>query len=190
MEMMLRTALKAPEPIELPVPKKSKDFFGAITKSIVSQQISVKAAAAVFARVQNLLGTVTPDRVLALSEEDLRSCGLSGQKTKYIRHNANVWHEVPINDFKNMNDEEVITELTKLYGIGRWTAEMFLMFSLARPDVFSYGDLGLMQSIYQHYPVKPHWKRRIETTVDAWSPHKTLASLTLWWHKDGGPLVL
>ena len=88
-----------------------------------------------------------------------------------------------------MTDEEIISELTKLYGIGRWTAEMFLMFSLARPDVFSYGDLGLMQSLYKKYQYIPHYNRKIANTVDSWSPHRTIASLTLWHTKDNLPTI-
>lgn len=187
---LLEMALKAKSPVIIPTYKQPREYFTTITRSIVSQQISTKAAAAVFGRVQSRLGKITPGNVLAISEADLRACGLSSQKTKYIRHNANVWHNVPVRQFKHMNDEEVIEELTKLYGIGRWTAEMFLMFSLARPNVFSYGDLGLMQGLHHQYQFKPHWKKKIESTVDAWAPHKTLASLTLWFHKDNGPLEL
>ena len=190
MAKLLKSALTSKSPLELPTPKPPKEFFKTITKSIVSQQISTKAAAAVYARFEYTVGKVSPKNVLKVSPEALRASGLSGQKAKYILHNAKVWPTVPIKKFKNMSDEEVIDELTKLYGIGRWTAEMFLMFSLARPDVFSYGDLGLMQSLYQNYEYKPHWKRKIEATVDAWSPHKTLASLTLWYHKDNGPMIL
>ena len=184
MARLLDFALKAKSPVIIPVYKQPREYFTTITRSIVSQQISTKAAAAVYGRVCNLLGKITPDSVLEVSETDLRACGLSGQKTKYIRHNAGVWHEVPVRQFQNMGDEEVIEELTKLYGIGRWTAEMFLMFSLARPNVFSYGDLGLTQGLHHQYSLKPHWKKKIESTVDTWSPHKTLASLTLWYHKD------
>ena len=131
MARLLEMALKAKSPVIIPVYKQPKEYFTSITRSIVSQQISTKAAAAVYGRVQGRLGKITPSNVLAISETDLRACGLSLQKTKYIRHNAGVWHEVPVRQFQNMGDEEVIEELTKLYGIGRWTAEMFLMFSLA-----------------------------------------------------------
>lgn len=190
MYRLLSLAIGSKEPLELPKPKKSKDFFGTISSSIISQQISTKAAEAVRGRVLELVGNITPEKILGVPEEKLRACGLSGQKTKYIRHNAAIWHEVPVGKFQNMTDEEIIGELTKLYGIGRWTAEMFLMFSLARPNVFSYGDLGLMQGLMQSYQYKPHWKRKITNTVDSWSPHKTLASLTLWFHKDNGPIIL
>lgn len=190
MARLATTALSGPAMITVPTPKQPSEYFARVVKSIISQQISVKAAASVHARVETLLSEVTPETVQAVSDERLQSCGLSWQKVKYIRQNADLWHEIPVGDFVHMSDEAVITELTKLYGIGRWTAEMFLMFSLARPDVFSYGDLGLMQSIYANYHYRPHYVRKIENTVNSWSPHRTLASLALWRHKDGGPVVL
>ena len=156
-------------PIVLPKPLPPRAYFGAIVSSIVGQQISTKAAAA---------------------EEDLQSCGLSAQKTRYLKTNADLWHTIPVRSFAHMNDEEIIAELTKLYGVGTWTAEMFLMFSMARPDVFSYGDLGLMGALYQNYPLKTHWNRKLEQTVNAWSPHRTIASLTLWHVRDNEPVIL
>lgn len=202
LEQLLHAGLTAPtgQGIALPTPKPQSAYFGSIVRSIVSQQISTKAADAVFSRIvaavdgvqesRRVATGITPERILALPEDTLKACGLSGQKTKYIRHNAEIWHTIDTTHFPTLPDEVVITELTKLYGIGRWTAEMFLMFTLCRPDVFSFGDLGLMQSIYQHYPHRPHHTRKIATLVESWSPHRTLASLALWWHKDGGPVVL
>lgn len=190
MAAMLTMALSAPHPIVLPRPKRRREYFATIVGSIVSQQISVKAAASVHARLVKHLGAITPERVRASSEAELRACGLSGQKARYIMHNATVWEAVPTASFKSMEDEEVIGELVKLYGIGRWTAEMFLMFSLARPDVFSYGDLGLMQGLLQNYGYRKHWRQKISGTVAAWSPYRTLASLVLWHQKDNGPVAL
>lgn len=203
MAKMVQAALHSTTPIALPSPKPPNEYFGSIVRSIVSQQISVKAADAVFGRLLTCVngGTVarknrrdtpgiTPEHILAVPEDELRACGLSGQKTKYIRHNAGIWPTIDTRHFHSMPDEAVIEELVKLYGVGRWTAEMFLLFTLARPDVFSFGDLGLMQSIYEHYPVKSHHVRKVNTLVKSWSPHRTLASLVLWWHKDGGPVIL
>lgn len=178
------------KPIMLPTPKQPEEYFASIVSSIISQQISTKAADAVQARVETFLGDITPATVQHADFEQLKSCSLSTPKTKYIKHNAEIWHTIPTSEFQTMDDAAVIAELTKLYGIGRWTAEMFLMFSLARPDVFSYGDLVLMNSLYQQYSYYPHWKRKVANTVASWSPHRTLASLTLWWHKDGGPVLL
>ncbi len=187
---LLEQALSAEHPVAIPRPRPEREYFASIVASIISQQISTRAADAVRARVLTFLGEFTPDAVLAADFDCLKACGLSGQKTKYLRHNAKVWHTLPVGNFKKMSDEEVIQELTRLYGIGRWTAEMFLMFSLARPDVFSYGDLGLMKSLYRHYDYRPHYVRKIAATVERWSPHRTTASLALWHTIDNGPVLL
>lgn len=187
---LLNRGLTAPEPIAIPVPKPPERYFESIVASIISQQISTKAADAVRGRVVGYLGTITPERVAAADPEALRACGLSAQKVRYLMHNAAVWHTLDIADFPTMPDEAVIAELITLYGIGRWTAEMFCIFSLARPNVFSYGDLGLMLSLYQHYHYRPHYRRKIRTTVTAWSPHQTAASLALWYARDNGPVLL
>ena len=187
MARLFSAALQTAAPITLPEEKPPKDYFASIASSIISQQISVAAARSIKARVVALLGEITPESVLAADFIELKSCGLSEKKTQYLKHNAAIWHEIPYGDFVLMDDEAIIKELTKLYGIGRWTAEMFLIFSLARPDVFSYGDLGLMQSLYANYTCKPHYTKKIKTTVDSWSPYRSLASLTLWHTKDNSP---
>ena len=187
---LLEQALAAEHPIAVPRPKPEHEYFGSIVASIISQQISTKAADAVRRRVLEFLGEFTPEAVLRADFDTLKACGLSSQKTKYIRHNAEVWHTLPVGEFRAMADEAVIHELTRLYGIGRWTAEMFLMFSLARPDVFSYGDLGLMNSLYKNYGFRPHYVRKISATVEGWSPHRTAASLALWHTIDNGPVLL
>ena len=184
MVQLLKVALKGAVPLSLPTPKQPHEYFGSIISSIVSQQISTAAALSIKARVVEALGELTPESVLAIEFTTLKACGLSEKKTEYIKHNAEIWHEIPIKNFTKLSNEEIITELTKLYGIGRWTAEMFLMFSLTRADVFSFGDLGLMQGLYKHYNLKPHFNRKISKTVETWSPHRTIASLTLWHNKD------
>ena len=192
MARLLAAALQGAAPLEIPTQKKPSEYFGSIVSSIISQQISTKAAAAVRSRVVAHVGKLTPAHIMAADFDELKACGLSLQKTKYIKHNAEVWErgEIPFRNFAAMDNEAIITELTKLYGIGRWTAEMFLMFSLARPDMFSYGDLGLMQSLYRNYNYKPHYVRKIKTTVEGWAPHRTVASLTLWHQIDNGPVLL
>jgi DNA-3-methyladenine glycosylase II len=191
MSQLLRDALNAPEPILIPTQKPVAQYFSSIVASIISQQISTKAADAVRGRViTHLGGTITPQAIMDADFDELKNCGLSNQKTKYIKYNAEVWPEMGVDAFRSMPDAAIIAELTKLYGIGRWTAEMFLIFSLARANVFSYGDLGLMQGLYQSYDYKPHYVRKIQTTVDTWSPHKTAASLALWFVKDNGPVLL
>jgi DNA-3-methyladenine glycosylase II len=161
-----------------------EEYFARICRSIVGQQLSVKAAATIWNRCETLLGTVTPEAILRQDTAALRSAGLSAQKAKYLTHIAQEVYSgaVDLSQLHTLHDEAVIAELTKLYGIGRWSAEMFLMFSLARPDVFSYGDLGLKMgfiALYGH-PVS-------DTIVESWSPHRTTAALVLWHYKDNRP---
>jgi len=187
---LLEQALSAPDPVQVPTPKPASAYFESIVSAIIGQQISTKAADAVRQRVITTLGEVTPQAVLDTDVDALRAAGLSGQKVKYLKHNAAVWEALPYRTFPDLPDEAIVSELIKLYGIGRWTAEMFLMFSMARPDVFSYGDLGLMQGLYEQYEYRAHYTRKIAATVESWRPHRTVASLTLWFHKDNGPVLL
>lgn len=185
MATLVERALIHPEPIRLPTPIKPTEYFARIVQSIISQQISTHAARTIHQRLQDAVGTITTEQILATSTETLRACGISPQKIKYIRYNAEYWPTVPTEHLATLPDEAVITELTKLHGIGRWTAEMFLLFSLARPDIFSTEDLGLMHGLYAAYPGhKPHHVRKIAKRIESWSPHRSLAALTLWHYRD------
>lgn len=180
--------------IKLPVPKIQKPSrFKTLVESIVSQQLSVKASDTIFKRFVDLFvraeaiktarGFPTPAQVLKMSNAILRSAGLSGSKVKYIKDLAKKVHqkEVYLHRLHKMSDEEVIEHLVQVKGIGRWTGEMFLMFSLERPDVFSYGDLGLRNAIIKLYRFKkPPTSKQIEKIVQKWTPHRTLASRYLW----------
>ena len=190
MYRLLYHSLSHEKPVLVPQPKKPAEYFGSLINSIISQQISTAAARSIQTRVHELLGELTPEMVIQTDFYTLKAYGLSEKKTQYIKQNAELWHEIPVQKFIHLSNQEIITELIKLYGIGRWTAEMFLIFSLARPDVFSYGDLGLMKSLYRHYNYKPHYVRKVQATVDSWSPHRTLASLTLWHTIDTDPVLL
>jgi len=190
MATLLHHSRSAPDPIVIPTPKAPSQYFHSIVTAIISQQISTVAASAVRTRVETLLGEVTPAAVKATDPAKLKACGLSQQKVLYITKNAAVWESLPYKHFSDMSDAEVIKTLTTLYGVGQWTAEMFLLFSLARPDVFSYGDLGLMNSLYRHYQYYSHYRRKIAATVERWSPHRTAASLALWHTIDNGPVLL
>lgn len=191
MARLLSDALSASSPIAVPSPKPESEYFRSIVSAIVGQQISTKAADAVRGRVFKAMDdVVTPEAALTVSLKELRACGLSERKATYLHHNAAAWGTLPTDKFPEMDNEAIIAELTKLYGVGRWTVEMFLMFSLARADVFSYGDLGLMQGLYESYSYYPHWRKKVRDTVQAWSPHRTSAALTLWFVKDNGPVLL
>jgi DNA-3-methyladenine glycosylase II len=188
MARLLQRSLAKKHPrIEIPKGRTKAKYFEAIVASIVSQQISVKAADAVWAKLVKGVGNITPANMKGRTPEELRQYGLSRQKAGYIIKSAQIWETLPIQKFSKMENEEVIAELTKLHGIGRWTAEMFLMFTLARPDVFSMGDWGLMISIKNNYglnPMKKTHRKKILKLTELWSPHRTLAALALWHHKD------
>lgn len=185
MAVMFAKSLKHTNTIQIPKGRSKGKYFQSVVASIVSQQISVKAADAVWKKFVKGVGKVTPENLKNRTIDELRSYGVSRQKANYIIKSAEIWETLPVSKFAKMENEEVIEELTKLYGIGRWTAEMFLMFTLARPDVFSMGDWGLLTSIQHNYKLDPkkHVKK-IEKLTALWSPHRTLASLTLWHHKD------
>lgn len=173
--------------------KPRNNHFHSLVESIVSQQLSVKASDTIFKRFVELFvtaGTIksarsfpTPEQVLKMSDAKLRKVGLSGGKVKYVKDLAKKVHakEVLLNKLHKMSDEEVIEHLVQVKGIGRWTGEMFLMFSLARPDIFSHGDLGLRNAIKKLYGFKvAPTEKQIEKIVSKWSPYKTLASRYLW----------
>ncbi|MBI2038198.1 MAG: DNA-3-methyladenine glycosylase 2 family protein [Candidatus Magasanikbacteria bacterium] len=164
----------------------SKNYFESLTDAIISQQLSGKAAATIFKRFKALFNDgrfPLPAEVLAKSDAELRSVGVSGSKATYIKNIAAGFEDGLLN-FKHINkktDEEIVEMLVKIKGIGRWTAEMFLIFSLGRPDVFSFGDLGLRNAVKKVYGLrKDPSPARLKQLSAKWCPHRTCASLYLW----------
>jgi DNA-3-methyladenine glycosylase II len=161
------------------------DAYGALLRTVVGQQISTKAAASIYARLLALYDgrTPVPEQLLASSEEELRGVGLSGRKVSYIRDLAThvLDGELELDRLSELEDEEVIEEIVAVRGFGRWSAEMFLMFHLERPDVFSGGDLGLRNAIklLDGLPDPPTPQEAIDR-AEAWAPNRTLASIYLW----------
>lgn len=127
------------------------DIFFTLIRSIIGQQISVKAASTVWSRFTKKVGEITPKNILSVDFEDLRSCGLTQKKTEYVIGISESWHEYSLFDWNKMDDEEVIEKLIKLRGVGKWTAEMILIFTLLRPDVFPIGDIGMIRGIEKSY---------------------------------------
>ena len=169
-----------------PLPKREdpKRYFAKLCREIISQQLAGKAAEAIVGRFEELLhGRVTPARVLARTEQELRNIGMSWAKARYVRDLAAKvrGRKVLLGKLHELPDEAVITELTKVVGIGRWTAEMFLIFTLGREDVFSHGDLGLRKGFMRLYPLKlMHTKKAMDKIVARWMPFRSHASLALW----------
>jgi DNA-3-methyladenine glycosylase II len=159
-------------------------IFQFLFESIISQQLSVKVADVITARVYGLLpdGLATPQAILGLDQEQIRDCGVSYAKIRYIRSAADaaVSGLVDYQNLLNQSDEAVIAELTQIVGVGRWTAEMLLIFGLGRPDVFSVGDLGLRNAVAKLYGLDRDDRSGIAQFAEQWSPYRSLASRYLW----------
>jgi DNA-3-methyladenine glycosylase II len=161
------------------------DAYGALLRAIVGQQLSTKAARTIYLRVLDLFGgtTPSPEQLLEASEESLRGCGLSGRKTEYVRDLARhvLSGELELDRLEQLEDEQVIEEIVAVRGLGRWTAEMFLLFHLQRPDVLSGGDLGIRKAIQVEYGLEEMpTPTRVLEIGEPWRPHRSLASLYLW----------
>lgn len=168
-------------PISMRPPKSD---FETLVDSIISQQLSTKAAATIFERVLRTLDfTVLPQQILNTSTEDLRAAGLSGQKTKYLYALSEAFMEDPGLNTKlhTLTEEEVIKTLTAIKGIGLWTTQMFMMFTLLREDIFPVGDLGIrrgMERLFYNGEKQAH--EVLEKRAEIWSPFRSVASLYIW----------
>jgi DNA-3-methyladenine glycosylase II len=161
------------------------DAYGALLRAIVGQQLSTKAARTIYGRVIDLFdgGTPSPEQLLEADETDLRGAGLSGRKVEYIRDLAVhvIDGELELDRLDQLEDEQVIEEIVAVRGLGVWTAEMFLIFHLERPDVLSGGDLGIRKAVQVEYGLEemPAPAKVLEIG-EPWRPHRSLASLYLW----------
>ena len=170
---------------EKPEFKKDLNYFEALVRAIVYQQLSGKAAATIYKRFKNLFiknKYPSPIMVMERSHEELRSVGLSNQKASYIHNIANAFHTGAIpKDINTIGDKEVIECLTTIKGVGPWTAEMFLMFTLNRPDVFPVTDLGIQKGFQLFFQLDklPRPDQMIKN-AEPWRPYRTLASWYLW----------
>jgi DNA-3-methyladenine glycosylase II len=158
--------------------------FHSLAEAIVYQQLHGKAAATIFKRLTDAAGgRLTPENILKLSEEQMRAVGLSKQKLTYLRDLATKTHsgELDFARLPDLPDPEVIKHLTQVKGIGVWTAHMFLMFSLRRPDVLPTGDLGIQMAIRKHYRKRKLPKPvQMEKIAKCWSPYRSVACWYLW----------
>ena len=167
------------------------DAFTTLARSIVGQQISVKAAQTVWDRFAALPTAMAPAQVLALKVEEMRAAGLSARKADYLldlaRHfDAGQLHTA---DWHGMDDEAIISELLAIRGVGRWTAEMFLIFNLMRPDIFPLDDLGLQKAVFLHYFDGEKQSRRVLAEIgERWRPWRSVATWYLWRSLDPVPV--
>ena len=165
--------------------KRNRNYFVVLCRSIVSQQISIAAADTIYARFQKLFDgkSPTPRRVAGLPENTLRAAGLSRQKASYMKDLSRRFLDGTIRtrQLNFLDNEAVIDRLTRVHGIGRWTAEMFLIFSLNRLDVLPVGDLGLLAAVQKIYGLKTRPDaKRVRAIGEKWSPYETIATWYGW----------
>lgn len=158
------------------------DVFAALVHSIVGQQISTKAHESIWRKVEERVGEVSPKNILAISPELLQSVGISFRKVEYIRDAARRFEsgEFDVLSFDSMSDEQVIEKLTQLKGVGVWSAEMLMLFSMQRPDVLSFGDLAILRGLRMIYHHRRIDRRLFEKYRRRFSPCNSVASLYLW----------
>lgn len=185
---------KAIKGIELPELKPESDYFNYLIRSVVYQQLSGKAAATIYGRFTALFPNGKPEakKIQALDLEVLRSVGLSGQKSRYIKNIAefSLQHDFSDAFLDGLSDEEVIRYLTQIKGVGQWTVEMLLIFAMQRSDVFPLDDLGIQSGMIKMYNLNPslakkELKQRMLEIAENWKPNRSLATRYIWVWKDG-----
>ena len=168
------------------------DHYGSLVRAIVGQQLSTKAARTIYWRLCDRFGgrTPTPREIIAEDHEQLRAVGLSNAKAEYLRSLAEhvVSGRIELERLDELTDEQIIDELVAVKGLGVWTAQMFLMFQLRRPDVLPIGDLGIRRAVQFHYELAELPPRALlEQIAEPWRPHRTLACRYLWKSLDNEP---
>ena len=187
---VLRDLMRAHGPCGLAARQHSNPFK-ALARAIVGQQLSAKAAATIFSRFEALYDAFpTPAQVLATPDERLRAVGFSSQKLGYVRDLCRRIEEgqLPLDVLERMEDEAIIEALTQVKGVGRWTAEMFLIFRLQRPDVLPLGDLGIVKAVQRAYKLrKAPSPDRLTRIGEAWKPYRSVACWYLWASLNNDP---
>ena len=156
-----------------------KDFAKAISLLIIEQQVSFKAAITIKGRFLKLILNKTSKEIINIDDLQMQSIGISHRKVNYIKNTYSYFIKNKI-DFKTLDEKGVIKELTQIKGIGKWTAEMFLIFILFKTDVFSKGDLALLNSVKINYSLKDLSNQKLDSFIKKWTPFNTIASLLLW----------
>jgi DNA-3-methyladenine glycosylase II len=198
-----RRLLMRRDPVLAPVIRKYKqrsildgpamDPFSALVRTITSQQLSTKAAATIHRRIVDLMpaGVATPEALERISDEQLRAAGLSRQKIAYVRDLARhaVSGDLPLHTLNALSDDDVIAAITRVKGLGQWSAEMFLMFRLHRADVLPVDDLGIVTAVQRLYGLRKRPKPdRLRKIAEPWRPYRTVACWYLWRSLENTPM--
>lgn len=170
--------------LEIITPRKPEKYFVSLCNEIIGQQLSGRVADVIFERFKKLFpkGNISARHILKLKHEELRATGMSNSKASFIKDLAEkvITQTVRLEKLTKLSNDDVLDKLTKIKGIGPWTAEMFLMFTLGREDIFSHGDLGLRNAIKKLYKLENPTKEEIESIAVKWSPYRTYACRILW----------
>ena len=183
---MLRRVIDSVGPLDISrwTSLRPKDPYGSLLRSIIGQQLSVPAASSIYDRLKLANGgrSPTPRRLLLMRRATLRRCGLSRAKVEYVRDLARhvLGGELELHRLRHLDDEEVREAITAVKGLGRWTADMFLIFHLRRPDVLPVGDLGVRRAVERAYRLSDPTVARLEAIAEPWRPYRSLAALYLW----------
>jgi DNA-3-methyladenine glycosylase II len=184
---------RGPLDLEARVRGRPADAYGALLRAIVGQQLSVKAARTIYERFIALFDgrTPTPEELLEVHTDTLRAAGLSGAKAKYVRSLAErmISGDLELDRLDELSDERVTAALVAVKGLGQWTADMFLIFHLGRPDVLPVGDLGVRRAVERLYGLEAlPSAAELEALGERWRPYRSLASLYLWASLDNAPV--
>lgn len=166
-----------------PTPWIRPNSFQTLVLTILEQQVSLAAAYAAFNRLKNKIGTVTPKKILSLTDEELRACYFTRQKIVYAKGLAEAVQSrtIQLKTMESLPDEEVRARLIQLKGIGNWTVDVYLMHALCRTDLFPLGDVALVNSLKQVKKLKPETsKEKMLAIAEPWRPYRTIASMILW----------
>jgi DNA-3-methyladenine glycosylase II len=165
-----------------PVVQKRAEGFAALCHIILEQQVSIASAKACFIKIQNLLGEITSHTLANVSDEDLRSCGVSRQKTIYLKDLADKVNSgiIDFDSFSKKSEQQIRAELIAVKGVGNWSVEVYLMFCLQSPDIIPLGDIAIKHTLKELYGC--HTYEEMLEVTDKWKPFRTLASFVVWHH--------
>lgn len=164
----------------LPVIQKRQEGFASMCHIILEQQVSIASAKACYVKIESYFGKITPEIIINASDEELRNCGVSRQKTIYLKDLASkvISKEIDFDSFATKSEEQIRKELITIKGVGNWSIEVYLMFCLQTPDIIPLGDIAIKNTLKELYNCQT--LEEMETLSDNWKPYRTFASFTIW----------
>lgn len=164
----------------LPIIQKRQEGFASMCHIILEQQVSIASAKACYIKIENLFGSITPEIIINATDEELRNCGVSRQKTIYLKDLASkvISKEIDFDTFATKSEEQIRKELITIKGVGNWSIEVYLMFCLQTPDIIPLGDIAIKNTLKELYNCQT--QEEMEALSENWKPYRTFASFTIW----------